>query len=205
MFPHGYGGGSSTPLHHLLTLYLTATTTSSATPPGSLLVPPHIHFPSLCCSFSLKELERDGFCVQCRCSGWVKRATEAVGGAGGGRDVIQAGIPHLWQVLNHMSQPVAPGPQKLLWANARALCVAGYTLGTWQRRLFLLSDSRAATPHCAALQPGLVQGEMGAGGGAECVRKTDFGWVTEDSPPIWPTEKQRCSWTEISLIRPEKL
>lgn len=69
-----------------------------------------------------------------------------------------------------MSQPVTPGPQKLLWANARALCVARYTLGTWQRRLFLLSDSHAATPHRTALQSRLVQDKVGrpGGGGRVC-------------------------------------
>lgn len=42
-------------------------------------------------------------------------------------------------------------------------------------------------------------------GVAECVRKTDLGWMTEDSPQMWPTVKQRCRWAEIALIHPEKL
>lgn len=34
------------------------------------------HFPLA--AHALKELERDGFCVQCRCPGWVKREAESV-------------------------------------------------------------------------------------------------------------------------------
>ncbi len=67
--------------------------------------PRHLPLPA----HALKESERDGFCVQCRCPGWVKRSAEAVAAYCQGGEVIQSGIPHLWQVLTHMSQPVTPG------------------------------------------------------------------------------------------------
>lgn len=42
---------------------------------------------------ALKELERDGFCVQCRCSGWVKRGAEAVAAYCWGGRLFSLGSP----------------------------------------------------------------------------------------------------------------
>lgn len=82
---------------------------------------------------ALKESERDGFCVQCRCPGWVKGGAEAVAAyrpGGGGYSAWDpppvAGLdPH--ESASH-SWAIEP-----LWLNAITLCVARYTQGTWQR------------------------------------------------------------------------
>lgn len=59
-----------------------------------------------------------------------------------------------------------------LWLNAITLCVARYTQGTWQRFLFLTSDSCLQRLSHAGLQSRLVLGEKGGTG----VQKMDLEW-----------------------------
>lgn len=68
---------------------------------------------------------------------WVgEKGRRGYGCLPSGGEFIQPGIPHLWQVLTHMSQPVIHCKKKPLWLNAIIkaiiLCVATYTQETWQ-------------------------------------------------------------------------
>lgn len=128
LFPRGYDWGSPptharTPcsLHtstHLTPLYCSA---------------PHL-FPFSC---SCPKRIGEGWLLYQVQVSWVgEKGRRGYGCLSSGGEFIQPGIPHLWQVLTHMSQPVILCKKKPLWLNAIIkaiiLCVATYTQETWQ-------------------------------------------------------------------------
>lgn len=62
---------------------------NSSNPPCTVL--PHIFSPFL--AHALKESEKDGFCIKCRCPGWVKRAAEAMAAYRQGVSLFSLGSP----------------------------------------------------------------------------------------------------------------
>lgn len=79
-------------------------------------VSPASFFPtsfSSLCSCPERAGEGGGFCLPCRCPSLLKRGYRGHGCLLLGREVIQAGIPHLWQVLTRASRPVTPGIRDL--------------------------------------------------------------------------------------------
>lgn len=58
-------------------------------PPCTVL--PHIFSPFP--AHALKESEKDGFCIKCRCPGWVKRAAEAMAAYRQGVSLFSLGSP----------------------------------------------------------------------------------------------------------------
>ena len=69
----------------------------------------HVPFLSLSLLMPSKNWRAMAFVSGAGVPGRVKRGAGAAAAYCQGGEVIQPGIPHLWQVLTHMSQPVSPG------------------------------------------------------------------------------------------------
>lgn len=129
LFPRGYDWGTPphSRTHTLLPPHL-----NPSNPPCTVL--PHIFSPFP--AHALKESEKDGFCIKCRCPGWVKRAAEAMAAYRQGVSLFSLGSPTCGRSWPTWVSQLFTAKKKPLWLNAIIkaiiLCVATYTQETWQ-------------------------------------------------------------------------